>query len=189
MRLIDVSSTLKTCKTKRMKMKTSNNNLLIIAFVLTALVVSILFYKGQCEKVIKTTDTLIVSDTILKVDTFTIDNYVPKEVLKIKRDTLYTKDDKEVVLTTEKKTYKDTISTKDGDSILISNFISGINANLDSSNVILKKREIVNTVEVTNTIVKRENKRFGIGVQVGYGIGINSRQFGPYVGVGLTVNL
>lgn len=43
---------------------------------------------------------------------------------------------------------------------------------------------------ITNTIIKREKQRkWHIGVQSGYGYGINSRQFEPYIGIGVSYRL
>ena len=134
------------------------------------------------------TDTVVFTrtDTFFKTDTFKIEKLIPKNVVILKKDTVYTKDSTEIVLTTENKMFNDTI-TCEKDTVQLQIFTSGINVNVDSLNLMLKKQEIVktNTIEITKYVEKPKTflDKFKVGVGVGYGIGLNSRQFEPYAGI------
>lgn len=134
------------------------------------------------------TDTIFSTktDTFFKTDTFKIEKLIPKNVVILKKDTVYTKDSTEIVLTTENKMFNDTI-TCEKDTVQLQIFTSGINVNVDSLNLMLKKQEIVktNTIEITKYVEKPKTflDKFKVGVGVGYGIGLNSRQFEPYAGI------
>ena len=79
------------------------------------------------------------------------------------RDTLY--------LPITQKTYKDSLYTA---------YVSGYRAKLDSIEVYSKTR----TMFVRGRV---KRKRFGLGVQAGYGI--TGNKLSPYVGVGVSYNL
>lgn len=175
---------------KDKKMMKNNTIILIIGFITCILLGCFMWYNQTPMEIIKT-DTVTVSDTIYKTDTFKIEKLVPKKVVEIKRDTLYKKDSTEVILVSENKEYKDTISTNDGDSIILNNYISGINPQLDSTKVNLKKKEIIKTVQITKYIEKKKTiwDRFSLGVGVGYGYGLKNKDIEPFVGISLTYSL
>lgn len=175
-----------------MKMMKDKLHTILLLVALVMMVASwVMLYCSKTEPNIEKVDTVITSDTVFKTDTFRIEKLVPKKVVEIKRDTFYTKDSSEVVLVTENKEYKDTISTNDGDSIILNNFISGINPQLDSAKVSLKKKEVTNTIEITKYVEKKKTffNRFHIGLQGGYGYGFNYKGLEPYVGVGVSFDL
>lgn len=166
------------------------NNKTLIYVILVILSLCILIGMIWCvqnypKEVIKT-------DTIEKVefkwkDTIIKDTvFIPKVINKLKVDTFYTKEGKDTLLVTESKEYKDTISTNDGDSVVLNQWITGIQASLDSTSVILKKKEVIKTIEITKTIEKKRKFNFGVGV--GYGFGVNNRQFEPFIGVMASYN-
>lgn len=65
-------------------------------------------------------------------------------------------------------------------------YVSGYRASLDSL-ILYPQREIVT---INNTYPKPKQKRWGIGIQVGYGISINGTpQLSPYIGVGISYNI
>ena len=67
-------------------------------------------------------------------------------------------------------------------------YVSGYRASLDSL-IFRTPREIVTVKEVTIK-EKTKPKRWGVGVQVGYGITMKGiPQFTPYVGIGVSYNL
>lgn len=115
------------------------------------------------------TDTL----TIVTTDTVKIIKPQPYEV--VVRDTVYLKNPQEDVLVQEVKTYKDSSYTAT---------ISGINAYLEHIEVYPKT---VTKYITTTEFVREKPKKWGIGIQAGYGIGRNGLQ--PYVGVGVSYNL
>lgn len=115
------------------------------------------------------TDTL----TIVKTDTVKIIKPQPYEV--VVRDTVYLKNPQGDILVQEVKTYKDSSYTAT---------ISGINAYLEHIEVYPKS---VTKYITTTEFVREKPKKWGIGIQAGYGIGRNGLQ--PYVGVGVSYNL
>lgn len=49
----------------------------------------------------------------------------------------------------------------------------------------IKDREVI-----TKTVLKRQKaKKWAIGLQAGYGYGINSEQFEPFIGIGVSYRL
>ncbi|MBP3776745.1 MAG: hypothetical protein J6I37_07145 [Prevotella sp.] len=66
-------------------------------------------------------------------------------------------------------------------------YVSGVRIGkwpkLDSINV--RRREITNTIHETVTVRKKQS-RWKVGLQTGYGYGLSSKQFEPYVGLGVT---
>lgn len=121
------------------------------------------------------TDTL----TIVKIDTVKIIKPQPYEV--VVRDTVYLQNPQNPqypqgdILVQEVKTYKDSSYTAT---------ISGINAYLEHIEVYPKT---VTKYITTTEFVREKPKKWGIGIQAGYGVGRNGLQ--PYVGVGVSYNL
>lgn len=65
-------------------------------------------------------------------------------------------------------------------------YVSGYRASLDS--LIFRMPREVTTI--TTTIPVQKPKRWGVGIQLGYGVTINSQpKFVPYIGVGISYNL
>lgn len=124
-------------------------------------------------------DTLYVTDTIFQDKPVPYIVYkekpipypITKDSLIFQHDTLY--------LPKEVKVYKD--STYEAQ-------VSGVMPNLDYIKVFPKTTVITNTVQVS---VPEPPKRFGIGIQVGYGSmpvdGVV--HLAPYIGLGLSYNL
>lgn len=123
-------------------------------------------------------DTLLIFDTItltkpVFVEKIQLDSvYMPVTDTLWKHDTLY------VYLEREQIQWQDSLCRV---------YASGINPQVDSV-----------THFVQETIVNREisvpvkvKSRWGLGIQVGYGAGINGRQvyLTPYVGVGISYNI
>lgn len=148
-------------------------------------------YFSKTPENIGKTDTITISDTILKDTVLTIfkDKLVPKNVYITKRDTFYTKDGNDTIFKTEQKHYIDTLCNKN-DSIILQSFITGQNVKKDSIKVNWKKQEtiVTNTVTITKYIEKKRTfwNRFNVGVQVGYGYGFKSKELEPYAGVGIS---
>jgi hypothetical protein len=68
-------------------------------------------------------------------------------------------------------------------------YVSGLRYNqgpkLDS--IIVRQREITNTITKTITIQKKPS-RLSVGLQAGYGYGFLHKGFEPYIGIGFTWN-
>lgn len=82
-----------------------------------------------------------------------------------------------VTLAVEQKVYRDS------DYVA---WVSGVMPSLDSLNIFMRTE----TVTITETITKREKApRWSVGLQGGYGYGIKSKQFEPFVGVGVSYRI
>ena len=143
--------------------------------VITGIVICLLNGWASChrttdKKVITITDTLILTDTIIKfkpkpykvtiIDTI----YLPQQPQQPQIDTLIR----------QEITYKDSTYTA---------VVGGIEPYLKSIEIYPKLIYVNNN---TTTTIKVRS-RFGLGVQAGYGYGRNGLQ--PYVGVGVQYNL
>ena len=127
-------------------------------------------------------------DTFWKDTTIVEKQFIPSVIVKTKKDTLYS--EKGDTLYTESKMYeKRLISDKDTADVEI--YTSGVKTQLDSLKMRLKThREVVTkTIEITKEKPKTFFDRFHLGLQVGYGLGLKSREFEPYVGVGASFDL
>lgn len=169
-----------------------NNTLPIVCFLLCLLMLGIGYrLKNSMEpyEVIRTdTITNTKTDTLWKDTTITKTDTKVKYIQVVKTDTVYDKQGNELELITDNKTYIDTICAQ-SDTAIVTSYISGVNAKLDSLKVLMKKSEVIktNTIEVTKYI--KQNKRFNVGVQTGVGYGFTSRQIEPYIGFGLQINI
>ena len=138
------------------------------------------------KKVITITDTLVLTDTIIKfqpkpykitiIDTI----YIPQQPQQSQQDTL-----KQSQQDTLKQPQQDTlirqeITYKDSTYMAV---VGGIEPYLKSIEIYPKTIYVNNN---TTTTIKVRS-RFGLGVQAGYGYGRNGLQ--PYVGVGVQYNL
>ena len=154
--------------------------------ILGIVIAVILFLAGfltrQCTfklpepTVIETRDTLVVTDT-MRVTEFV-------EVWREVRDTMWidvgdiqiVHDTTYLPLPREYVTYKDSMYTAT---------ISGYRPRLEELEVYPKK-EII-TIQTEKTITVPKIKRFGVGVQAGYGI--TPAGFQPYLGLGVSYNI
>ena len=134
--------------------------------------------KSPVEPIKEKVDTLLIFDTItltkpVFVEKIQLDSiYMPVTDTLWKHDTLY------VYLEREQIQWQDSLCRV---------YASGINPQVDSV-----------THFVQETIINRERSvpvkvksRWGLGIQVGYGAGINGKQvyLTPYVGVGISYNI
>lgn len=108
------------------------------------------------------TDTVMISTPVASSET--IVRYKPYPVIRIDtiRDTAF------VYIPITQKVYRDSLYTA---------WVSGYSATLDSI-------ELYNKVQTIFIRKKEKRKRFGIGLQVGYGF-----LHGAYAGVGISYNL
>lgn len=177
-----------------------SNTLIYIALILSIFIFIIYYFNNNIinyilDKNINNIDTIYTTkiDTIYSTDTFKIIKPIPKYIEKIKTDTVFDKKGDSIFLKTENKQYIDTLSTCAGDTMEVMSYISGINANLDSTKVKLKKQEkiITNTVEVTKYINKKKTfkDRIHISPQVTGGYDIINKQWGVTAGIGIGIDL
>lgn len=119
-------------------------------------------------------------DTLTVVDTVTIREpvYVDRETVRTELvavvDTVRLRDTLFVEVPIESRHYSDS---------LYDAWVSGCRASLDS----LRVYPVTRYVTTERTVKVPERRRWGIGVQAGYGIGKGG--LSPYVGVGVSYNL
>lgn len=167
-----------------------NNTLPIVCFLLCVLMLGIGYHlKNSIEPIeIIKTDTITNTDTLWKDTTITKTKTVLKYVKETARDTLYLKNGKDTVLTTENKTYQDTLCNE-GDSVMLQIAISGVKSSLDSIKADWRKSTQVITNTITVEKYLKENKKIHWGIQGGIGYGFTSKKIEPYVGLGINIDL
>ena len=125
---------------------------------------------------IQQADTLVIHDTITReMPVYITNTRVRTEYVPV-RDTLRLHDTLFVPVTIEKRVYEDSLYRAE---------ISGYKPSLDQIEIFQQTRTIVERVPV------QERKRWGLGIQAGYGVGIHSGAVytTPYIGVGVSYNL
>ena len=162
--------------------------LLLTAFLVLGFVIGCQWHEMRSEGQ-ETIDTVTVVEFKWLTDTFEVEKPIPKYIEKLKVDTFYTKEGKDTIFKTEKKTY-DTLLCQNQDSIQLKTTISGINVRIDSLQVLLKKQEkiITNTITITKYIDKPK-KLISIQPQLGMGYGFFNKKPDMYVGIGIGVNI
>lgn len=171
-------------------MNNKKNNTLLIVALLLSIIANFAIYHFRTPPNINKVDTIFHTDTIYEDTVLTLIKEKPvlKIVKETKIDTFYTKDGKDTLLKTENKQYKDTFTCQK-DSIIIQNFISGINSKLDSTKVNWKRQEtiVTNTVEITKYI--KDKKLLHIGPTLSAGYDPINKQFGMMVGIGVNLDI
>ena len=134
--------------------------------------------KSPVEPIKEKVDTLLIFDTITLTKPIFIEKIQLDSVYMPVTDTLWKHDTLYVYLEREQIQWQDSLCRV---------YASGINPQVDSV-----------THFVQETIINREmsvpvkvKSRWGLGIQVGYGAGINGKQvyLTPYVGVGISYNI
>lgn len=130
---------------------------------------------GESETIEKT-DTLIVRDTVIERYPEPVEVSRVDTMLVAVRDTVVVRDTAFVVIGREQRYYE----SKD-----YRVWISGYKPHLDSVEVFPQTKYIHTTKE---TISRTRAKRWGIGIQAGYGVSIAGGKImpSPYIGVGIS---
>ena len=141
------------------------------------LLISICLNIYQCREASETVKTT----TKIEYRTRTVKSPAPVSIKDVGQIPVAVK----IVSHTEKDTICDTVylprkQTEYRDSDYTA-YVSGYEAKMDSISV--------RTKIITKTIIKTKYRRINIGITGGYGYGINSRTFEPFIGVGVTYNL
>lgn len=172
---------------KRMK----NSKYIIVLIIFCAIIFGIFgYFCGRTPVEVAKTDTVTKTDTFWKDTTIYEKEFVPKIVIKTKVDTVYDENGDTIELVTESKEYeKSLVSGKDTCDLKL--YVSGIEPSLDSLEMRLKTHTEVNTVEITKYLQNKKTfkDRFHLGLQVGYGLGLKSKEFEPFVGLGVSFDL
>lgn len=127
---------------------------------------------------IQQADTLVIRDTITReMPVYVTNTRVRTEYVPV-RDTLRLHDTLFVPITIEKRVYKDSLYRAE---------ISGYKPSLDKIEIYQQTR----TITKVEQVLVKDKKRWGLGIQAGYGVGIHSGVVytTPYIGVGVSYNL
>lgn len=127
---------------------------------------------------IQQADTLVIHDTITReMPVYITNTRVRTEYVPV-RDTLRLHDTLFVPITIEKRVYKDSLYRAE---------ISGYKPSLDKIEIYQQTR----TITKVEQVLVKDKKRWGLGIQAGYGVGIHSGVVytTPYIGVGVSYNL
>ncbi len=124
-------------------------------------------------------ETIIQRDTLVIHDTVRIEKPVAKIVRTVDTmlvfavDTVVMRDTLFVRIPVEQKVFSDSLYKLQ---------VSGYRPSLDWIEV------YPTTIKVTETIQEKSRKRWGVGVQVGYGVALNDKQvvLSPYIGLGIS---
>lgn len=161
-------------------------NLLILILLLFALVLGFILGRGgKGEERVK---ERIKTEVVTKYDTIKAaapepvhDTIVKRQVVRVPSNHFrdLTKmikgaDSVDVTLPITQQTYRDSNYTA---------WVSGYQPRLDSIHTYNKTIYTTRTIERTIT---KPPRKWGIGITAGYGYGINSKLFEPYIGVGVT---
>lgn len=123
------------------------------------------------------TDTV----TLTRIDTVVIERPVPVRVVKTRTDTLLLyrpQDTIRIPVPIRRYSFRDSLYSLD---------VSGYHVTLDRLEVY--PRTLYKTVTHTTERTLTHRKRWGIGLQAGYGYHFNTGRLSPYVGIGVQYHL
>lgn len=163
-------------------MKPKSIIILSVCLLLAGIVAGWFVRKGVAEsdahETVVLLDTLVVRDTVRERYPVYVERTVTDTMLVALTDTVRVSDTVYVRLPREQKRYADTNYVA---------WVSGFRPSLDSIEVYPV------TQYVTKTVTKMEasRKRWGIGIQAGYGIGLEGGKVTgvPYIGIGVSYNI
>lgn len=176
----------------------------ILAYTLIGVLLCLNVY--QCHRGRTSLPIGVYTDTLTVVDTIPYYKPVPRDsvVIRYVTQTLPVVDDVPKTTENDRKTTESVLNSRDSvenfsksvpDSATVeipitqkvyrdssyTAYVSGFRPNLDS---------IMIYAPVRTVRIKDKPKRWGIGVQVGYGVTVTKQpQFAPYIGIGVSYNL
>lgn len=134
--------------------------------------------KSPVEPIKEKVDTLLIFDTITLTKPVFMEKIQLDSVYMPVTDTLWKHDTLFVYLEREQIQWQDSLCRV---------YASGINPQVDSVTHFVQETIITREISVPVKV----KSRWGLGIQVGYGAGINGKQvyLTPYVGVGISYNI
>ena len=162
-------------------MKTKNIIILSACLLIVGIVAGWFIRKGiekPMAEAVTVSDTLVVRDTVRERYPVYVERTVTDTMLVALTGTVTVSDTVYVRLPREQKRYADTNYVA---------WVSGFRPSLDSIEVYPVTRYVTKTV----TKMDDSRKRWGIGIQAGYGIGLTGGKVTgvPYIGVGISYDL
>lgn len=161
-------------------MKTKNIIIFSVCLLISGMVAGWFVRKGVAERDMHETavlDTLVVRDTVRERYPVYVERTVTDTMLVALTDTVRVSDTVYVRLPREQKRYADTNYVA---------WVSGYRPRLDSIEVYQATRYVTKEI-----ILPGPARRWGIGIQAGYGIGLAGGKVTgvPYIGVGISYNI
>ena len=134
--------------------------------------------KSPVEPIKEKVDTLLIFDTITLTKPVFVEKVQLDSVYMPVTDTLWKHDTLYVYLEREQIQWQDSLCRV---------YASGINPQVDSVTHFVQETIITREISVPVKV----KSRWGLGIQVGYGAGVNGKQvyLTPYVGVGISYNI
>ena len=134
--------------------------------------------KSPVEPIKEKVDTLLIFDTITLTKPVFVEKIQLDSVYMPVTDTLWKHDTLFVYLEREQIQWQDSLCRV---------YASGINPQVDSVTHFVQETIVTREISVPVKV----KSRWGLGIQVGYGAGINGKQvyLTPYVGVGISYNI
>ena len=134
--------------------------------------------KSPVEPIKEKVDTLLIFDTITLTKPVFMEKIQLDSVYMPVTDTLWKHDTLYVYLVREQIQWQDSLCRV---------YASGINPQVDSVTHFVQETIITREISVPVKV----KSRWGLGIQVGYGAGVNGKQvyLTPYVGVGISYNI
>ena len=134
--------------------------------------------KSPVEPIKEEVDTLLIFDTITLTKPVFVEKIQLDSVLIPVTDTLWLHDTLYVYLEREQIQWQDSLCRV---------YASGVNPQVDSVTHFVQETIITREISVPVKV----KSRWGLGIQVGYGAGVNGKQvyLTPYVGVGISYNI
>ena len=134
--------------------------------------------KLPVEPIKEKVDTLLIFDTITLTKPVFVEKIQLDSVYMPVTDTLWMRDTLYVYLEREQIQWQDSLCRV---------YASGINPQVDSVTHFVQETIITREISVPVKV----KSRWGLGIQVGYGAGVNGKQvyLTPYVGVGISYNI
>ena len=134
--------------------------------------------KPPVEPIKEKVDTLLIFDTITLTKPVFVEKIQLDSVYMPVTDTLWKHDTLFVYLEREQIQWQDSLCRV---------YASGINPQVDSVTHFVQETIITREISVPVKV----KSRWGLGIQVGYGAGVNGKQvyLTPYVGVGISYNI
>ena len=134
--------------------------------------------KSPAEPIKEKVDTLLIFDTITLTKPVFVEKIKLDSVYMPVTDTLWKQDTLYVYLEREQIQWQDSLCRV---------YASGINPQVDSVTHFVQETIITREISVPVKV----QSRWGLGIQVGYGAGVNGKQvyLTPYVGVGISYNI
>lgn len=146
-------------------------------------VIAVLLLLKTCSGPAVVVKEVVKSDTVtlIKVDTVVIEKPVPVRVIEKRTDTLTIYRNGDTVLVPvpiRQYAFRDSLYALD---------VCGFNVSVDRLEVY--PRTVYKTINTSTERTIKDNRRWGLGIQAGYGYGFDSRKLSPYIGIGIQYSL